>query len=254
MKTINKDDAIEKAYTIYMESACIETDFKPISMVELSEKITAMGFKCSKSSIGRWSKKGNWIEDVNKKSKDFYSFNEDADIENIDLASCSKEECNKVETMAIKVLLKHFLYPHHYAVSDLSREELIEKNNTLYSSLNRFAILLSQLSPYNSIHEAERDLKKSSFDISISEMNKEMEHKLSSLLLSRVTKLLEKDKRGMPLSALEDKMVLNGFKIISSKEDQLLRRLSIGMELITSEDAIKALKNTKIDIEGLSDE
>lgn len=55
------------AFEMFLDSACYENDFKPISEEALAEKLKERGLKASSSSINRWKAKFNWNEAVKNK-------------------------------------------------------------------------------------------------------------------------------------------------------------------------------------------
>lgn len=55
------------AFEIFLDSACYENDFKPISEDALAKKLNDIGHKASSSSINRWKAKFKWSEALKHK-------------------------------------------------------------------------------------------------------------------------------------------------------------------------------------------
>lgn len=54
----------QTAETLYLESVSYETDYKPVSLPKLADKLLHKGVKTSTSTLSRWSEKFDWAEKV----------------------------------------------------------------------------------------------------------------------------------------------------------------------------------------------
>lgn len=59
------DEAQKRALEIYISSATIENDYKPLSLAKIAEQLTNEGFKTSSSALQRWSIKYQFKEHLN---------------------------------------------------------------------------------------------------------------------------------------------------------------------------------------------
>lgn len=65
MKQMNPDQ--QRAFEIWLDSADFESDFKPISLPKLAERLKAEGIQTSTSALGRWKLKFGWDDALEAK-------------------------------------------------------------------------------------------------------------------------------------------------------------------------------------------
>lgn len=65
----DKEEKKQRALDIYLDSVCIENNYRPISFQALSDKLMEEGLNVSQSTLQRWSIEHNWKEQAQNKAK-----------------------------------------------------------------------------------------------------------------------------------------------------------------------------------------
>lgn len=84
----------QKAFNIYIESATMDNGYIPMSFDKIAKEMIAQGEECSRSSVGRWSKKFKWKALLEQKIS--ASIVEDKEVKDLIEASSINSATKKV--------------------------------------------------------------------------------------------------------------------------------------------------------------
>ncbi|MFL1707034.1 hypothetical protein ACHJH3_08530 [Campylobacter sp. MOP7] len=110
------------AFEMFLDSACYENDFKPISEEALAEKLKERGLKASSSSINRWKAKFNWNEAI--KNKVTLAMSENKDV--VALITRSSLE-SVVKNTKVDIERNNVLIAASYEALEIEALEILEK-------------------------------------------------------------------------------------------------------------------------------